>query len=81
MPDPQLDVSLAQLLFLQSLRLQWKQEFAMKPSNHEPRRPQATHGPPANQAQPSAEKRPTPWPHHRRFWHRKMPAAAQTASS
>ena len=83
MPEPQLDIAVAQLLFLQTLRLQREQEFAVKEKNHQPQQSRRT-GTPASatpQAATSPKKPATPWPHHRRFWHRQVhPAAPKPAT-
>jgi hypothetical protein len=77
MPDPQLDIALAQLCFLQTLRLQREQEFAVKDKSPQLQESRRT-GAPASatpQAATSPKKPATPWPHHRRFWHRSVKPA------
>jgi hypothetical protein len=74
MPDPQVDIALAQLVFLQTLRMQREQEFAVKDRNHQPQQSRRT-GAAASatpQAATSPKKPATSWPHHRRFWHRSV---------
>jgi hypothetical protein len=86
MPDPQLDIALAQLLFLQTLRLQREEELTVNDENHQRQRPQRTSAPSAKPqlAMSPQQKRTNSWPHHRRFWHRSTQPATpkpQTASA
>ena len=65
--DSQQQVALAQLFFLQSLFNEQKEEQVMNEKNSK-----ASESKPAPAPKPKPrEREASPWPEHRRFWHRR----------
>ena len=68
--DSQQQVALVQLFFLQSLLNEQKQERAMNEKKHKPAARFAPASPSAS-ANEARKRESSPWPEHRRFWHRR----------
>ena len=73
--DSQQQVALVQLFFLQSLLNEQKQERAMneKKNKASESTPAARFAPasPSASANEARKRESSPWPEHRRFWHRR----------